>query len=128
MKIPEYIDNRIDDMYPSEKKEAWKQLRDTDDVYIVIPSIDSLNFRKHDITSFLRMKTLPALKYSSKYYHHVNDIYQKYDFILNKDFFESLVHPNEYDAIYVTEKTRNNAELICKKIDDRIKELEEKSN
>ena len=73
------------------------------------------------------MKTLPSLKYMSKYYHKVNDIYQEHDYILNNDFFECVVHPNEYDAIYVTEKTRNNAENICDIIDKRIKELEAKN-
>lgn len=124
MKIPDYINERINEMQESEKKQVWEQLKETDNVYVQIPSIDTLNFRFKNINSHLRTKTLPALKYSSEYYHHVNDIYQNYDFIIHKDFFESLVHPNEYDSIYVTDKTRNNAKTICEKIDNRIKELE----
>ena len=124
MKIPDYIDERIDEMQESEKKRAWEQLKETDNVYVQIPSIDTLNYRYKNINSLLRMKTLPALEYLSEYYRHVNDIYQNYDFILNKDFFESLVHPNEYDSIYMTDKTRNHANMICEKIDERIRKLE----
>ena len=126
MQIPNYIDKLVDDMQPCKKKEVWELLKKTDNVYIEIPSIDCLNFRYKTLNNHLRMKPVESLEYSSKYYHHVNDIYQKYDFILSKDFFECSVHPNEYDAIYVTRKTRNNANRICEKIDDRIKKLEKK--
>ena len=124
MRIPLYIDKRIDEMKESEKKQAWKKLRETDNVYITIPDIDNLNYKYKDINSFIKLKTLPSLKYISNYYHYVNDIYQKYDFILNNDFFNCLIHPNEYDAIYITEETRNQSNKICEKIDDRIRKLE----
>ena len=124
MRIPTYIDKRIDEMKESEKKQAWKKLRKTENVYITIPDIDKLNYKYKDINSFIKLKTLPSLKYISNYYHYVNDIYQKYDFILNNDFFNCLIHPNEYDAIYITEETRNQSNKICKKIDDRIRKLE----
>ena len=124
MRIPLYIDKRIDEMKESEKKQAWKKLRKTENVYITIPDIDKLNYKYKDINSFIKLKTLPSLKYISNYYHYVNDIYQKYDFILNNDFFNCLIHPNEYDAIYITEETRNQSNKICEKIDDRIRKLE----
>ena len=124
MRIPLYIDKRIDEMKESEKKQAWKKLRKTENVYITIPDIDNLNYKYKDINSFIKLKTLPSLKYISNYYHYVNDIYQKYDFILNNDFFNCLIHPNEYDAIYITEETRNQSNKICEKIDDRIRKLE----
>lgn len=124
MRIPTYIDKRIDEMKESEKKQAWEKLRETDNVYITIPDIDKLNYKYKDINSFIKLKTLPSLKYISNYYHYVNDIYQKYDFILNNDFFNCLIHPNEYDAIYITEETRNQSNKICEKIDDRIRKLE----
>ena len=127
MRIPTYIDKRIDEMKESEKKQAWEKLRETDNVYITIPNIDNLNYKYKDINSFIKLKTLPSLKYISNYYHYVNDIYQKYDFILNTDFFNCLIHPNEYDAIYITKKTRNQSNKICEKIDDRIRKLEIKS-
>ena len=44
----------------------------------------------------------------------------------NKDFFDANIHQNEYDAIYVTEKTRENANKVCKAIDERIEELSKK--
>ena len=122
-----YINKIIADMEKGEKKEVWEQLKETDNVYTIIPTIDSLNYRHQYLKGNIRMKTLPSLKYMSKYYHKVNDIYQEHDYILNNDFFECVVHPNEYDAIYVTEKTRNNAENICDIIDKRIKELEAKN-
>ncbi len=127
MQIPQYIDRQIDKMRESKKKQAWQQLKETDNVYVIIPTIDSLNFRKEHLKGNMRMKTLDALKYSSSYYHYVNGIYQKYDYILNNDFYESVIHPNEYDAIYVTEKTRKNANKICEGIDKRIEELEKKN-
>ena len=124
VKIPHYIDKRIEEMSESEKKQAWEELQKTDKAYITVPNIDKLNYKYKDINNFIKLKTLPSLKYTSQYYHYVNDIYQKYDYILNTDFFDCVIHPNEYDAIYVTKNTREHEKRICDKIDERIKKLE----
>ena len=126
MNIPTHIDKRIDMMEEGEKKEAWKKLKKTDNAYVVIPTIDSLNYEYDCLQSSLKMHTLEALKFSSPYYHEVNEIFQKYEFILNKDFFNATIHQNEYDAVYVTEKTRERANEICIAIDERIEELSKK--
>ena len=88
----------------------------------------ALDYKYRHIDSFIRRKTLDSLKYTSNYYHYVNDIYQKNEFILPTDFFECYIHPNEFDAVYVTEKAKNTANMMCKTIDERIEKLEEKQN
>ncbi|MBQ2831802.1 hypothetical protein [Methanobrevibacter sp.] len=128
MNIPAHIDERIDMMEECEKKEAWEKLKKTDNVYVVIPTIDGLNYKYDCLQSNIKMYTLQSLKFSSPYYHKVNEIYQKYDFILDKGFFDANIHQNEYDTVYVTEKTRETANKICRDIDERIEELSKKKN
>ena len=95
-------------------------------IYISIPSINSLKYRYENLNSYLKSKPLDSLKYSKKYYQQINNIYQNYDFIICQDFFDCFIHPNEYDAVYVSDETRNSANKICESFDERIKELEEK--
>ncbi len=126
MIIPEYINNIIENNDTSEKKKIWEELKQTDEVYISIPSINSLKFRYENLNAYLKRKSLDSLKYSKEYYQQVNNIYQNYDFILCQDFFDCFIHPNEYNSIHVSNETRNDLNKICKSFDERIKELEEK--
>ena len=57
----------------------------------------------------------------------MQEVYDKYDFILNLGFFESNIHVNEIDMLHVTDTTRNKTNKTCESLDSRIKKLEEQS-
>ena len=57
----------------------------------------------------------------------MQEVYNKHDFILNRGFFDSNIHVNEIDTIYITYTTRNKTNKICESLDSRIKKLEEQS-
>lgn len=127
MRMSETLEESIEKMQESKNKEIWNELKESDNVYITIPTIDRIDHIYDIRKGYFKLRTLPSLKYSREYYAHVKETYNKYDFILNLGFFESNIHVNEIDTIHITNATRNKINKICESLDSRIKKLEEQS-
>lgn len=128
MKISESLEERINKMRESKNKQIWNDLKESENVYITIPTIDKVNDIYNSRKGYFRLRPLNSLKYEREYYNYVQDIYDKYDFILNQGFFQSNIHVNEVDALQITPKIQNKLNKICESLDTRIKELEELDN
>lgn len=127
MKMSESLEERIDKMQESKNKEIWNELKESDNVYVTIPTVDTIDYIYDIRKGYFKLRPLESLKYAQEYYAHVQEVYNKYDFILNRGFFESNIHVNEIDTIHITDTTRNKTNKICESLDSRIKKLEEQS-
>lgn len=127
MRMSESLEERIDKMQESKNKEIWYELKESNNAYITIPTVDRIDYIYDIRKGYFRHKPLSSLKFAQEYYAHVQEVYDKYDFILNLGFFESNIHVNEIDMLHVTDTTRNKTNKICESLDSRIKKLEEQS-
>ena len=127
MKMSESLEERINKMQESKNKQIWNELKESNNVYVTIPIVDRIDYIYRNRSSYFKLRPLPSLKYEREYYNKVQEVYNKYDFILNLNFFDSSIHVNEIDSIYITETTRNKVNKICESLDSRIKKLESQS-
>lgn len=127
MKMSKSLEKRIDKMQEGKEKEIWNELKESDNAYVTIPTSDRIDYIYSIREDYFKLRPLSSLKYAREYYAHVQEVYNKYDFILNRGFFESNIHVNEIDTIHITDTTRNKINKICESLDSRIKKLEEQS-
>ena len=124
MKISKSLEERINKMQESKNKQKWSELKESDNVYVTIPTIDKIDYIYRNRKSYFKLRSLNSLKYEREYYNKVQEVYNKNNFILNLNFFESNIHVNEIDSIYVTKTTRNKINKICESLNSQIKKLE----
>ena len=99
--MSESLEERIDKMQESKNKEIWNELKKSDNVYVTIPTIDTIDYIYDIRKSYFKLRPLSSLKYAREYYAHVQELYNKYDFILNRGFFESNISCVGYSSIFL---------------------------
>ena len=120
MELSKSLNERINNMRKSKKKELWEQLRESKRVYTYIPPVYQINEDSRDFTARMSFKSLDGLEGMLRYYRHVQGIYNHYDYILTPLFFENNIHVNEIDLIHVSDKTRKQIDTMCNKLTKKI--------